>query len=108
MEGVRQRKEKEMKNPFKKNKEKTELEKQIDQRIDNLWNTADDADKDEKAVENLKKLIDARSEYMGTKINPNTIISAVASIGGIVLVLKHEKFEVITSKAWTLIQKVWK
>lgn len=95
-------------NPFKKNKEKSELEKQIDERIDNLGDTADDVDKDEKAVENLKKLIDARSEYMGTKINPNTIISAAASIGGIVLVLKHEKFEVITSKAWTLIQKVWK
>lgn len=97
-----------MKNPFKKNKEKSELEKQIDERIDNLGDTADDVDKDEKAVENLKKLIDARSEYMGAKINPNTIISAVASIGGIVLVLKHEKFEVITSKAWTLIQKAWK
>ena len=95
-------------NPFNKTKEKSELEKQIDERIANLGKTKEDAEKDEQAVENLKKLIDAKSEYEGSKINPNTVISAMASIGGIVLVLKHEKFDVITSKAWTLIQKVWK
>lgn len=95
-----------MKNPFKKKKEKTELEKQIDERIKNLDDTVDDVDKDEKAVENLKKLIDAKAEYEGIKINPNVVISAIVSIGGIAMVLKHEKLDVITSKAWTLIQKV--
>lgn len=93
-----------MKNPFKK-KEKTELEKQIDERIKNL-DSNNDPDKDKVVIDNLKELIDAKTEYEGSKINPNTIISAIASIGGIILVLQHEKFDVITSKAWSLIQKV--
>lgn len=94
-----------MKNPFKK-KEKSELEEAIDKRIKNLEDTEDDVEKDEKAVENLKKLIDARSDYESSKINPNTIISVFGSLLSIGLVLKHEKLEVITSKAWTLISKI--
>lgn len=95
-----------MRNPFKK-KEKSELEKQIDERIANL-DSSKDSDEDKKAIDNLKELIDAKVEYEDPKhcINPNTIISAIASIGGIVLVLQHEKFDVVTSKAWSLIQKV--
>lgn len=95
-----------MKNPFKK-KEKSELENQIDERIKKL-DSSNNPEQDKQRIDNLKELIDAKTEYEGPRhtINPNTIISAVASIGGIVLVLQHEKFDVVTSKAWSLIQKV--
>lgn len=94
-----------MKNPFKK-KEKTELEKQIDARISKLNGGEKDVEKDQKAIDNLKVLIDARDEYEGIKINPNVIISAFATFGCVLITLKHEKLEVITSKAWSLIPKV--
>lgn len=95
-----------MNNPFKK-KEKSDLEKAIDERIKNLKDLKD-AEKDKTLIDNLKELIDAKTEYEGPRhtINPNTVISGVASIAGILLVLHHEKFDVVTSKAWSLITKV--
>lgn len=94
-----------MKNPFKK-KEKTELEKQIDARISHLDGGEKNADNDQKAIDNLKTLIDARDEYEGIKINPNVVISGLATLTCVLVTLKHEKLEVITSKAWSLIPKI--
>ena len=94
-------------NLFKK-KEKTELQKQIDERISKLNNTKDDAEKDKEAIDNLEKLTKVQQEIEPrfAKINPNVIISGLVTLVGIGVTLKHEKLEVITSKAWSLIPKI--
>lgn len=99
-----------MRNPFKKNTEKSELEKAIDERIAHLNETIEDSEKDQTAIDNLKQLVDAKTELEGEKhsINPNVIISAVGSLAGIVLIIKHENLNVITSKALSFVPKIFK
>ena len=54
---------------------------------------------------NLVKLSQARSENARREIDPNVVIGAVTNIVGILIILKYEKFDVLTSKAFNLIIK---
>lgn len=55
-------------------------------------------------VERLKK--EARVKRLSEKIDPNVVISAGGSIAGILLVIRAEKWAVLTSKAFSLISKI--
>jgi hypothetical protein len=55
---------------------------------------------------NLKVLHEARSYKTKNSIDMDTLIIAGANILGIVLVLYHEKFDIISSKAFGMIMKV--
>ena len=63
-----------------------------------------------KAVENLKTLAEAENLHKGDtskKLDVNTVLKAVAYIGGLMLTLKHEQFNVITSKAWSHLMRIF-
>jgi hypothetical protein len=55
-------------------------------------------------VERLKK--EARIKRLSERIDPNVVISAGGSIAGILLVIRAEKWAVLTSKAFSLISKI--
>ena len=55
-------------------------------------------------VERLKK--EARIKRLSARIDPNVVISAGGSIAGILLVIRAEKWAVLTSKAFGLISKI--
>lgn len=85
-----------------KHKEKTMLQQSIDDRIELLSYSLEEPDKDEKAIENLERLtkVKAELEPKRPKINPNTVISLAATVGLGIITIKHEQFNVITSKFW--------
>lgn len=55
-------------------------------------------------VERLKK--EARIKRLSERIDPNVVISAGGSLAGILLVIRAEKWAVLTSKAFGLISKI--
>lgn len=58
------------------------------------------------SIRNLETLERLRNKGFLECIDPNQIIGAVASIGGIFAILKFEKIGVISSKAFSLISKI--
>ena len=57
-----------------------------------------------KGVQNLKTLCEARSKKPGLLIEPDVLIAAAVNLLGIVLILRHEQFNVVTTKAMTFIR----
>lgn len=57
-----------------------------------------------KGVQNLKTLCEARSKKPGFLIEPDVLITSAVNLLGIVLILRHEQFNVVTTKAMTFIR----
>ena len=57
------------------------------------------------AVNNLKVLCEARSRKPARKVEPETIIAVAGNLIGILVILQHERFNVVTSRALALIRK---
>ena len=63
----------------------------------------------EKVTGQIETLVDIREELRGRKFEPvklDTIISGVVSIASVLLITKHEKVDIITSKAFTIATKL--
>jgi hypothetical protein len=96
---------------FTSKDKRTELEKERDAAIEELRNTTwtadtevDEEDKPKKNIYNEKlKRIERLNELIGEKpkkgISPDTALLVAANILGIILIISHEKVNVITSKA---------
>lgn len=86
---------------FTRKDKRSKLEKEIDaitiylEQID----PTDDAYKE--VSENLERLYKLQSlkEDKKQRIDPNTVITVLGSLAGILLILKYEKVDVLTSKA---------
>ena len=93
---------------FKK-KEKSELEKDIDIRIEKL-DDGDDVDEDAKKIKNIKDLVEVKEKLEGSKksIDCNVIISVAGALLGTGAILWHEKLDVVTSKALPIVQRMFK
>lgn len=90
-------------------KEKTELDEAIEHRIVQL-NEDDSVEEDAKKIEKLKELVEIKEKLEGPKvtINPNTIATVAGSLIGSILIINHERVNVITSKAFGLVQRMFK
>lgn len=60
-------------------------------------------DNSEKLIERMKTLVAMRNESKNN-LDPNTILSVSGTIGGIILILLHERTGVITTKAMSFIR----
>lgn len=86
-----------------------EKQKPFDKEVDRIlelmsgMNPADD--EYARSVSSLKILCEARSKKAAFPIDPETIVTALANLLGIVLILKHEQFNVVTSRAIAFIKK---
>lgn len=62
-------------------------------------------------MEKIDKLTTFRCKLVESKVSESyskEIVGGIISIAGMVLVLKHEKAEVITSKAWTMATQMFR
>lgn len=94
---------------FKRNKEKSALDEAIEARIEDL-DVNDNLDQDEAKIENLKELVEVKEKLEGPKrsIDPNSILTIVGSMAGTLLILNYEKANALTTKAFGLVQRMFK
>lgn len=59
-------------------------------------------------LKNLERVTELQKELNACKpkVSPDAILGFIANIGGIALVLQHEKLNVITSKAFNMVSRV--
>ena len=83
-----------------------ELDNEIKGLVEVLGNISADTDDYQVVADNLKRLTDIREslkdEKRFEKIKPDTLVNGVISLASIMLILKHEKFDIITTKAFTV------
>jgi len=86
-------------------KKKSKLEKVIDSILDDMSKFEANSDEYSDMASNLEKLLKAKSYEKQKGISPDTMVIAAANLIGIVLILKHEKVDIITSKALGFVLK---
>ena len=91
--------------------------KAIDVRIKQLMVELEKHEKDsdgyEKILNNINKLSETRKVLAPdpnpqSKLNMNTVFSALASLGGVILVTNYEKAEILTGKAFGMVTRLFK
>lgn len=89
----------------RKKAEKTELDKALEVRIDNLSVSSGDTAEDAKAIENLERLTKVKGELepKRPKVNPNVVLQLAATVGLGVATLHYEKLQVVTSKVFGMV-----
>ncbi len=83
---------------------KNDISVEVDRVVEFLSKIDPDEDAYTNGVQNLKTLCEARSKKPGALIEPEVLIAAAVNIVGIVLILRHEQFNVVTTKAMTFIR----
>lgn len=84
---------------FTKHDKRTKLEREIDSVIETLSDMDKDSDEYAAIVDNLEKLIKAKSCEKDKSISYDTIAIIAGNLLGIALILGYEKANVITTKA---------
>lgn len=78
---------------------------EVDRLLDLMSNMEPSTDDYKKVVESLKTLCEARSKKPALIIEPETVVTALSSLLGIVLILQHERLNVVTSRAISFVRK---
>lgn len=84
--------------------DKNDISVEVDRVVEFLSKISPSEDDYTTGVQNLKTLCEARAKKPGTLIEPDVLIAAVVNLLGIVLILRHEQFNVVTTKAMTFIR----
>ena len=90
-------------NIFKK--EKTMLEKEIEEVLLDMKDMYVDSDEYEVALNHLSTLHEINSKEKKWNVSPDTMAVVAGNLLGIMLILKHEELNVITSKAMSFVIK---
>lgn len=90
-------------NIFKK--EKTMLEKEIEAILLDMKDMDINSDEYEVALNHLSTLYEINLKEKKWNVSPDTMAVVVANLLGIILILKHEELNVITSKAMNFVIK---
>jgi len=86
-------------------RKKSKLEMAIDSILNDMSKYESNSNEYGEMTSNLEKLLKAKSYEKAKGINPDTAIIVAANLIGIILILKHEKVDIITSKALGFILK---
>lgn len=87
-----------------------ELDKEIGTIVCSM-NETDDVESLQVMIETLGKLTELRDKLSSNKVNESyakEIISGAIAIGGLLIVLKHEESNIITSKAFSMATKLFR
>jgi hypothetical protein len=84
---------------------KSKLESVIDSILDEMGKHQANSDEYGTMADNLEKLCKAKSYEKQKGVSPDTIAIGVVNLVGIILILKHEKIDIITSKALGFVLK---
>jgi hypothetical protein len=63
------------------------------------------SDEYSKAADSLKTVCEARSKKPSFPVDPEVVIAAAVNLVGIVLILQHERLNVVTSRAISFVRK---
>ena len=92
-----------MKNPFKK---ENKLNKVIDDLTISMSKVEPDSEEYNRMAQNLEILVRTKSSIKETKIDWSTVAMIGGTILQTVLILKHEKIDIITTKAMSTLMKL--
>lgn len=84
---------------------KSELDEVIDILIESLKATDPDSPEYAKKVDQLSKLYAAKRERKAGNVSVESLTSTITNLMGIGMIVGHERMNVITSKAMSLIRK---
>lgn len=85
---------------------KTHVEREIDRLFAELKDHDIDSEKYGAILDRISKLHKLRQEEKPQKISPDTLLIAGINLLGIVMILKHEELNVITTRAMSLVPKI--
>lgn len=94
-----------LKNLLVKKDKRSNLEKEIDTVLTKLSTLEPDSKEYTATVKNLETLMGMNKKESRLKVNPDTVLSVVGSLSGILLILNFEKADTITTKAMSFILK---
>lgn len=80
-------------------KKQTKLELEIDSILTDMEDMYVDSDEYTTAINHLSKLYELKSKDKEFNISPDTVAVVAGNLLGILLILKHEDLNIITSKA---------
>ena len=84
--------------------EPNDISVEVDRVVDFLSKQEPNSEEYTHAVQNLKILCEARAKKQASFIEPDVLITAGVNLLGIILILRHEQFNVVTTKAMSLIR----
>lgn len=87
-------------------REKTGLEKAIDDLLSEMDAVTADSPEYAKMVEHLVKLHQMKTEERPRRVSPDTLFTVLANLGGILILVGYEQKHVITSKALPFIRRL--
>lgn len=83
---------------------KNNISVEVDRVVAFLSNIDPNSEEYTQAAQNLKTLCEARAKKQAAIIEPEVLITVCANLLGIVLILRHEQFNVVTTKAMSFIR----
>lgn len=85
--------------------EQQPIDKEVDRVIELMSNMKPESDEYFQTVQALKVLLEVRARKEAPRINPEIIFTVIGNLVGIVLILRHENLNVITSKAISFVRR---
>ncbi len=90
---------------FTKPKPKSSLENAIDRALIDITGHDPATDEFARSVDQVGKLHKMKESESLPRVSPDTLVLAATNIAGIIMIIKHEHFNVITSKALAFVLK---
>lgn len=86
--------------------EKTGLEEAIDSALTDLKGYTADQEEHSAIVDQLTKLYAIKDQESPKRVSPDTLVTVGANLLGVLVIIKHEQVNVITSKALAFLPKI--
>lgn len=83
----------------------TPLETVINEALERIEHVDPSTDGFAKATDQIAKLHKMKETEKPSRVSPDTLVLAATNIAGIIMIIKHEHFNVITSKALSFVLK---
>lgn len=85
---------------------KTGLEKAIDDLLNEMNSVSSDSEEYSKMVDQLVKIYNLKDVDRPKRISPDTLATVLGNLAGILLIVGHERANVVTSKALGFVLKL--
>lgn len=90
---------------FQKRTSEIKLQKLIDDCIRELSDHPEDSEEYAKILSHLEKLYHMKEDLKPSRVSPDTMALITANLVGILMILRYERIDIITSKAMNFVQK---
>lgn len=91
---------------LKKTVVKTELDEVIDQIVASIKDDHPESEEFDKKTDQLVKLYKLKAETKPARVSPDTLAVIAANLTGIMMIVGHERANVVTSKALGFLLKL--